>query len=156
MKLALYKGKRKGAFSMENFTEVKIAPGLLKKAQVGSRWAWKQQGWLGGGTPPVSGEQECKSAAFQGGKESTENPASGWEGWEAAPVEAGHCPPSVPASWCHSSCAAVGDRSCRELGAFPQTLQPPLLHTHIFKALNHQVRQSIPRIAQTISFLGRV
>lgn len=34
---------------MENFTAVKIAPGLLKKAQVGRRWTWKQQGWLGGG-----------------------------------------------------------------------------------------------------------
>lgn len=48
------------------------------------------------------GEQPCKSAAFLGGKNPTENPA--WE-WEAVPVEAGRCPPSVPVSWCHSSCA---------------------------------------------------
>lgn len=49
MKPALYKGKRKGAFSTENFTAVKIAPGLLKK----HKWAAEglgnsRGGWVGG------------------------------------------------------------------------------------------------------------
>lgn len=139
---------------MENITAAQIAPGLLKKAQVGSRWTWEQQGWLDVGTPPVTGEQPCKSAAFLCGKETTENPASGWEGWGAVPVEAGHCPPPVPVPWCHSCCAAVGDRVCRELGAFPQTLQPPLLHTHTHLSLNHQGRQSIPRTAANDLIFG--